>query len=247
MNLALALVVAVVVSQVATFATTIYLHRALSHRALRLHPAAEMGFRIVLWLTTGIKPRQWVAVHRYHHATSDTEDDPHSPLYQGFWRVQLGNAVLYRHALKDGVLVRKYARDLPPDRLDRLAFDRGFLGLGIGITVLVLLLGWQTGLVAAVLHTALYLLLNAAINAVGHMWGRRPYDNVATNNQWLALITAGEGLHNNHHAAPTSARLALDRGQIDPAWFVILGLVRLRLAEVRHDLASVRGRLEEAA
>lgn len=242
-----ALVTAVVVTQIATFATTIYLHRTLSHRALSLHPAVEAVFRFVLWLTTGIKPRQWVAVHRYHHAASDTEDDPHSPIYLGFWKVQLGNAVLYRNALRDGGVVRKYARDLPPDRLDRALLDRGFLGLGIGIVLLIVVLGVPTGLLAAVLHTSLYLLLNASINAVGHMFGRRPYDNQATNNQWLALLTAGEGLHNNHHAAPTSARMALARGQLDPGWLVIAGLERIGLATVRHDVSAVRERLEQAA
>jgi stearoyl-CoA desaturase (delta-9 desaturase) len=94
--------------------------------------------------------------------------------------------------------------------------------------------------VAAAVHTVAYLLLNAAINAVGHTWGRRPYANGATNNQWLALLTAGEGLHNNHHAAPTSARLALAKGEVDPAWPLIALLRRVRWATVRHDRAVVR-------
>lgn len=228
-----ALIVAVVVSQVATLATTVFLHRTAAHKAIRMHPAARMAFRSVIWFTTGVKPREWAAVHRFHHATTDTEDDPHSPMYLGFWKVQLGNAALYRKALADGSLVDKYARDLGPDRVDRTLFDRGFLGLSIGIGVLVLVLGWQAGLLAAVLHTALYLVLNAAINAIGHSFGRRPYPNGATNNQWLALLTSGEGLHNNHHAAPTSAKLALDRGQIDPGWWLVWLLVKTRLAELR--------------
>lgn len=229
-----ALVVAFVVSQVATLITTVFLHRGAAHKALQIHSGVRLGFRSVIWLTTGIKPREWVAVHRYHHATTDTEDDPHSPMYIGFWKVQLGNAVLYRKALADGSLVDKYARDLAPDRLDRTLFDRGFLGLSLGIGVLVLTLGWQAGLLAAVLHTGLYLALNASINAIGHSFGRRPYPNSATNNQWLALLTSGEGLHNNHHAAPTSAKLALDRGQIDPGWWLVWLLVKTRLAKLRH-------------
>lgn len=228
-----ALVVAFVVTQVATLITTVFLHRGAAHKAVRFHPGVRLGFRSVIWLTTGIKPREWVAVHRFHHATTDTEDDPHSPMYLGFWKVQLGNAALYRKALADGSLVEKYARDLAPDRLDRTLFDRGFLGLSIGIGALILTLGWQAGLLAAVIHTGLYLLLNAAINAIGHSFGRRPYPNSATNNQWLALLTSGEGLHNNHHAAPTSAKLALDRGQIDPGWWLVWLLVKARLAELR--------------
>lgn len=228
-----ALLIAFAVTQVATLATTVYLHRASAHRALRVRPAVDVGFRAFLWMTTGIKAREWVAVHRFHHATTDTADDPHSPMYLGFWKVQLGNAALYRAALRDGSLVRKYARDLPPDRLDHSLFDRGWLGLGLGITILILTLGWQFGLVAAVAHTTGYLLLNAAINAVGHSWGRRPYPNTATNNQWLAWLTAGEGLHNNHHAAPTSARLALQPGEVDPGWWLVRLLASTGLAEIR--------------
>jgi stearoyl-CoA desaturase (delta-9 desaturase) len=235
MHVVRALVVALLVTQAATFATTVYLHRALAHRALHVHPRVAMVFRVLLWTTTGIAPRAWVAVHRKHHAFSDTPEDPHSPIVLGFWAVQLGNVKLYRDTIRDGVTVTKYSRDLPPDRLDRALFDHSLAGLSIGIGLLVLVLGWQTGLVAAGIHTVAYLGTSAAINAVGHTFGKRPYGNLATNNQWLALISAGEGLHNNHHAAPTSARFALDRGQIDPGWWLVRLLVRTDLASVRHE------------
>ena len=78
-----------------------------------------------------------------------------------------------------------------------------------------------------------YLALNAAINAVGHSFGTKSYPNTAFNNQWLAFVTGGEGLHNNHHAAPTSAKLALGRHEIDPAWWVIRLMVRARMATLR--------------
>jgi len=81
-------------------------------------------------------------------------------------------------------------------------------------------------------------LLNAAVNAVGHTYGRKIYENNARNTQWLAWLAAGEGLHNNHHAAPTSAKLALHRGEIDPAWWVIRLLQRSGQAKVR--LSGVR-------
>ncbi len=240
MRLAPVLLVSVVVAQVATFATTVYLHRALAHRSLNLHPSVAFVFRAILWITTGIAPRAWVAVHRKHHAFSDTEQDPHSPVVLGFWAVQLGNVRLYRATINDGVTVTKYSRDLPPDRWDRALFDHALPGLAIGITFLILLLGWPVGLLATALHTVIYLSTNAAVNAVGHTFGRRPYDNLATNNQWLAWISAGEGLHNNHHAAPTSARFALDRGQVDPGWWLVRLLVRTDLASVRHDEVKLK-------
>ncbi|MGH9023634.1 MAG: fatty acid desaturase [Acidimicrobiia bacterium] len=230
-----ALLVAAAISQVALFATTVYLHRTLAHRALRLHAGVELVFRFVLWITTGIAPRAWVAVHRKHHAFTDTPQDPHSPVVLGFWAVQLGNVRLYRATIRDGVTVTKYSRDLPPDRLDRVLFDHAILGLAIGVGVLVLMLGWQTAVLAALLHTFIYLGVSAAVNAVGHTFGRRPFDNPATNNQWLAWLAAGEGLHNNHHAAPTAARFAFARGQLDPGWGLVRLLVLVQLATVRHE------------
>ena len=240
MRLAPVLLAALFVTQVATFATTVYLHRALAHRAITVDRRVAMVFRVAIWITTGIAPRAWVAVHRKHHAFSDTPQDPHSPVVLGFWAVQLGNVKLYRDTIRDGVTVTRYSRDLPPDRLDRAFFDHPLAGLAIGIGILVLVLGWQAGLLAAGIHTVAYLSLSAAVNAVGHTFGKRPYANQATNNQWLAWISGGEGLHNNHHAAPTSARFALSRGQIDPGWWLVRLLVRTDLASVRHDEVKLK-------
>jgi stearoyl-CoA desaturase (delta-9 desaturase) len=234
-----AFLVALVISEVALLATTVYLHRGLAHRALDLGSVAGIGMRTLLWITTGLRRQEWVAVHRKHHANVDTPEDPHSPKVLGFWRVQLTNAALYRRTARDGVTVDRYTRDIPRDVLDRLLFDRAPLGLAIGITFLCLIFGWKIGLLVAVLHAGLYLSLSASVNAVGHTVGRRPHDNLATNSQMLALVTVGEGLHNNHHARPTSARLAIGRGEIDPAWWFVRALVALRLARLRRVSADV--------
>jgi stearoyl-CoA desaturase (Delta-9 desaturase) len=231
----LAIVVGFATAQVATLLTTIYLHRALSHRALTLSPGVSSVLRVLIWISTGIRPRQWVAVHRKHHAFTDVEGDPHSPVLLGWKRVQLDNVGLYRAVATDPEQVARYARDLPADRWDRLLFDRSWLGLTIGIVPLVLLLGPAAGLLAAGVHAGSYLALNAAVNAVTHTFGTRPHPNTATNLQWLALLTSGEGLHNNHHAAPTSAKLAFASGEIDPGWWVIRLLQRAGWATVRHD------------
>lgn len=231
---------ATLVSQLAIGVTTVYLHRGLAHRAVRLAPPVAFACRFVIWITTGMKPREWAAVHRKHHAATDTDDDPHSPAIHGFWRVQLANAALYRRAARNELTLRKYGRDLPADRFDRLFFDHAFAGLGLGITIAISLtvlagLGPWVGLAASAVHMVGYLLLSGAINAMGHRVGRRPYENSATNLQSVALVTGGEGLNNNHHAAPTSARFALHRGEMDPGWWAIRALVALRLATVRHD------------
>jgi stearoyl-CoA desaturase (delta-9 desaturase) len=234
-SLLLALVLVAFVTQIGMFLTTIYLHRVLAHKSITLTPALTMTFRVLLWITTGIKPRQWVAVHRRHHAHADEEGDPHSPVLLGYLKVQLGNLWLYRRVAKDPATVARYARDLPADRWDRVLFDRALAGLAIGIAFLCVILGLRLGLIASGIYALSYLLLSAAVNAIGHLWGRRPFPNQAANSQWLAWLTAGEGLHNNHHAAPTSARLALAPGEIDPAWWVIAVLQRFGWAKVRHD------------
>ncbi len=94
-------------------------------------------------------------------------------------------------------------------------------------------------MIAAGVHATAYILGGGAINAIGHKWGKRPYDNLATNNQWLALLVAGEGLHNNHHAATTSGRMAMARGEIDPGWWAVRALVLMRLATLRHSPRAV--------
>jgi stearoyl-CoA desaturase (delta-9 desaturase) len=235
LRVVVAVVIGLFVSQIAFFLSTIYLHRALSHRALTLSPATTFICRVLTWMLTGIRPRQWVAVHRKHHAFTDKQGDPHSPVLLGYPKVQWGNVVLYRNVARDPATVSRYARDLPADRWDRVLFDHSLVGLGLGVGLLYFVFGWEVALIASAVHTVFYLVGSGAINAIGHHWGRRPYENKATNNQWLAWLVAGEGLHNNHHAVSTSSRLSLARGEFDPAWWVVRLLVRFRWATLRHN------------
>ncbi|MGH9269867.1 MAG: fatty acid desaturase [Ilumatobacteraceae bacterium] len=221
------------ITLLANLTTTIYLHRALSHRALTLHPAVVQVFRFISWITTGIRPRQWVAVHRKHHAFTDVAGDPHSPVLHGWIKVQMMNVAMYRREARNPETLTKYAKDLPQTWADRWFYDHALLGLAVGGGLLVITCGWQIGLVAAFVHVNLYLGGSAAVNAIAHHFGRKPYDNTAGNLQWLALLTAGEGLHNNHHALPTSAKLAHRWYEIDPAWYVIKVLTWVRLAKTR--------------
>ncbi len=232
-----AVLVGLVVCQVGIFLTTVFLHRTVSHRAIAMRPALRFACRSLLWVTTGIRARQWAAVHRKHHAYTDIPGDPHSPVIEGFWKVQLGNVLLYRNVAKDQANTDRYARDLPPDRWDRVLFDHALLGLGVGVGVLFLAFwgNWRLVLVASAVHTVTYLALNSAVNAVGHTFGQRHFTGLAANSQWLAWLTAGEGLHSNHHAAPTSARLSLRGREIDPGWWFIATARRLRWLTIRHD------------
>ena len=230
-----AVLIGLLISQIAFVVTTVYLHRTLAHRAITMKPPVMFACRFIIWMSTGTRPRQWVAVHRKHHAYTDKEGDPHSPIVFGYSLVQFGNALLYRRVARNPVAVARYARDLPGDRWDKVLFNHALLGLGVGVGLLIGVFGWEIGLIAAGVHASVYLLGGGAINAIGHKWGKRPHDNLATNNQWLAWFVAGEGLHNNHHAATTSGRLSMAKGEIDPGWWAIKLLVLLRWAAVRHE------------
>lgn len=225
--------VAIALTQTAIVATSVYLHRTLAHRALAVHPVADVLFRTVLWLTTGLHRQEWVAVHRKHHAFTDREGDPHSPRLLGLWRVQLLNAYYYQREARNPDTIQKFAPDLPEDRLDRALFSRGVVGPGLGTALLCLLLGVGPGLIAALAHAVLYVVVLAPlINGVGHWRGAQNFRNTAYNSAVLAWVTGGESLHNNHHAHPGAPKFSARRVEFDPSWLVIRALASVRLVVV---------------
>jgi stearoyl-CoA desaturase (Delta-9 desaturase) len=226
-------VVAVALTQVAVIATSVYLHRALAHRALALHPVVDVVLRTVLWLTTGQDRREWVAVHRKHHAFTDRDGDPHSPRLRGFWHVQFLNAYYYRQEARNPETLRRFASDIPADRLDRLMFSYGRVGPALGTALLCLLLGVVPGLITALAHGVLYVFVVAPlINGLGHWRGTQNFNNTAYNASLLAWMTAGESLHNNHHAHPRSAKFSMQGVEVDPSWLVIRALAAVGLVVV---------------
>lgn len=233
-------VVAFLLAQVAVLATSVYFHRALAHRSLSVHPAADTLFRIVLWITTGQQRQEWVAVHRKHHTFTDRAGDPHSPRLLGFWRVQLLNAYYYAREAKNRETLERFAPDLPKDRLDRLVFSRGWLGPVIGIVLLCLILGFWPGIAAAALHTILYVsVLAPLINGLGHWRGKQNFANTAFNSRILAWLTGGESLHNNHHAHLRAPKFSMRRFEFDPSWPVIRALAWIRLVTITGRVGAV--------
>jgi stearoyl-CoA desaturase (delta-9 desaturase) len=223
-----------VVTQLAVIATSVYLHRGLAHRALTLHPLADWAFRFILWFSTGQNRREWVAVHRKHHAFTDTERDPHSPLVHGFWKIQLGNVFYYVREARNPETIARWAKDIKEDIWDRFLFNKGTLGGIVGIALAILVMGPVWGLLVALAHFVLYVFVLApSINGLGHWWGRKNFlTNSATNVRLLAWLTGGESLHNNHHAHPSSPKFSMGRFEFDPSWPVIRLLVALRLGSL---------------
>jgi stearoyl-CoA desaturase (delta-9 desaturase) len=155
--------------------------------------------------------------------------------------VQWGNVFYYIRELKDRSIVAKYARDIRKDAWDRWLFDRGFLGLGLGVVTLCLVLGLGWGLFAAGLHAFLYVfVLSSSINGLCHHVGYKNFANTATNLRFIAWLTGGEGLHNNHHGFPRSPKFSFRRSEFDPAWPIIKLLTVLRLAKPYKTIAEAQ-------
>ena len=222
----------VIVVQISNLCTTIYLHRSMAHRSVKLKPAASVFMQIWLWLHSGINPREWVAVHRKHHAFPDQEGDPHSPHVEGLFKVLLGNVYFYKREAKNPATIDRYTRDIERTAMERYITSRGTLGVLVGIVLAAVLLGPLAGVIAYVVQGLLYIFLNSVVNSVCHYIGYKNYDNTATNLKLVAWLTAGEGLHNNHHHRPSAAKLAMKPREFDPAWPVIRLLRLFRLAEV---------------
>jgi stearoyl-CoA desaturase (Delta-9 desaturase) len=224
--------ITLILLQTSVFFTTIYLHRCKTHKGLELNPVVGFLMHLELSLFTGIVPRQWAAVHRKHHHFSDKEGDPHSPYLYGLWTVLFGNYFFYRKEARNPAMVSKYTPDWKPDALDKIPHFQ-FAALG-GLAIFVLMFGVWWGAAAWLTHVTLYIFLNSSINSVCHMIGYRTFNNQATNLQSIALLTAGEGLHNNHHHYPTSARFAVLPREIDLAWPIIRLLEICGLAKVQQ-------------
>lgn len=234
------LLVAVALTEVAAIATSIYLHRALAHRALHVHPALDVFFRALLWMTTGQNRREWVAVHRKHHTFTDRAGDPHSPLLLGFWRVQILNVYYYMKEAKNPETLARYTPDIAADRLDRMLFAWGWYGLIVGTALLCLAFGFWTGLLAMLTHAVLYVFVLAPlINGLGHWQGAQNFENTAYNSRVLSWFTGGESLHNNHHAHPRAPKFSVGRWEFDPSWLVIRALAASRLIVVLGATAKL--------
>jgi stearoyl-CoA desaturase (delta-9 desaturase) len=216
---------------------TVYLHRAQAHRALDLHPALAHVFRFWLWLTTGMITRQWVGVHRRHHARCETSEDPHSPQVLGIDRVLWQGAELYRDATRDDRLVERYAHGTPDDWIERHLYTPfNFVGVSLMLVLNFVLFGLPGVALWAVQMFWIPFFAAGVINGIGHYWGYRNFESpdAATNIVPWGIVIGGEELHNNHHAFPSSAKLSARWWEFDLGWFYIRLFSLLGLASVRR-------------
>ena len=243
--------------QITFMGVTLFLHRDATHRSLDLHPALRHFFRFWLWMTSGIVTKEWVAVHRKHHARCETSEDPHSPVIFGLKKVLLEGAELYQAAARDPEVREKFGRGTPDDWMERNVYLK-YRNFGIVLLVVVdlLLFGVPGIIIIAAQMLANPLLAAGVVNGVGHYYGYRNFEcaDAARNVMPWGFLLAGEELHNNHHAFPSSAKFSVQRWEFDIGWLYItvfkaLGLARvLRVApepvkvepRVQIDLENVR-------
>jgi stearoyl-CoA desaturase (Delta-9 desaturase) len=224
-------------------AVTIFLHRQQAHRALDLHPVVSHFFRGWLWLTTGMITREWVAVHRKHHAKCETPEDPHSPQIYGINKVLFEGVELYGRETKNTATLERYGRGTPDDWLERHLYAKhNLLGVSLMLVIDLLLFGPIGLTIWAVQMLWIPFFAAGVINGIGHYWGYRNFAPNDTSNNivpWGILI-GGEELHNNHHAYATSAKLSNQWWEFDLGWLYIRLLETLGLARVRRVAPKIR-------
>jgi stearoyl-CoA desaturase (Delta-9 desaturase) len=225
----------IVVGHISNLCVTLYLHRSATHEGVKFAPPVEHFMRAWLWLTTGMNTKEWVAVHRKHHAYADREGDPHSPHTEGLLEIVCGGVFFYREEAKNADTLEKYGRGCPEDFIERRLYTpRPALGILIMLLVDLYLFGIGWGLIAWACMAVWIPIFGNVINGVGHAIGYRNFDtkDESRNIIPLGLWIVGEELHNNHHADPRSAKFKAKWYEFDIGWVYIKLLSWVRLARV---------------
>jgi len=229
-------------------AVTIFLHRTQAHRGLDLHPIISHFFRMWLWLTTGQVTKEWVSIHRKHHAKCDTVDDPHSPVIHGHLGVLRFGVDMYRREAKNLETLERYGYGTPDDWMERNVYSKyTWQGMGIALVVFFTLFGFAGLSMWAIQLAWIPITAAGIINGTGHHWGYRNYltDDASTNIVPIGIIIGGEELHNNHHAFGASAKFAHRWYEFDIGWVYIRMMSAVGLAHVRKVAPALKLRTSE--
>ncbi len=231
------------VTHVTIISVTLFLHRSQAHRGLDLHPAVMHFFRFWLWLTTGMITKEWVAIHRKHHARCEREGDPHSPVVFGLGMVFFRGAELYREEAKNEETLKRFGHGTPDDWLERNLYSKhNLLGILIMLGIDLALFGLVGLAVWAVQMAWIPFWAAGVVNGVGHAIGYRNFasPDTSTNVFPIGIIIGGEELHNNHHAYGTSAKFSSKWYEFDLGWVYISILRFFKLATVKKVAPKLR-------
>lgn len=225
-----------VTTHITIASVTIYLHRHQAHRAMDLHAIPSHFFRFWLWLGTGQVTKEWVSIHRKHHAKCETAEDPHSPQAYGIKKVFWEGAELYRAESKNKETMVKYGHGTPNDWIERNLYTRySWQGVGLMMVINLALFGVAGLAVWAVQMIWIPVTAAGIINGIGHYWGYRNFEapDASTNVSPWGIMIGGEELHNNHHTYPTSAKFSVKPYEFDIGWVYIRAMEKIGLATVK--------------
>ncbi len=228
--------ITLILTHITIAAVTIYLHRSQAHRGLDLHPIVSHFFRFWLWMTTGMVTREWVAIHRKHHAKCEKEGDPHSPVIYGIDRVLWRGAELYRDEALNEETIKRFSHGTPNDWIENNLYSKHpSLGILFMLVIDIALFGAMGLCVWAVQMAWIPFWAAGVINGLGHYVGYRNFSSpdTSTNLVPIGILIGGEELHNNHHAYGTSAKFSSKWYEFDIGWMYISILKFFRLAEVK--------------
>ncbi|HET7299368.1 MAG TPA: fatty acid desaturase [Oleiagrimonas sp.] len=229
------LIYGLVVTQLTIMAVTLYLHRSQTHRGVDFHPVVAHFLRFWSWLTTGMVTKEWVAIHRKHHARVETADDPHSPQVYGIHKVFWDGVDLYRKAAERREDMDKYGRGTPDDWIERHLYSKHpYWGPTLMFIINAALFGVVGVAIWAIQMLWIPFWAAGFVNGMGHWSGYRNFESSDTSTNLIpwGFWIGGEELHNNHHAFPSSAKFALRKWEFDIGWAAICGLKKLGLAKV---------------
>jgi len=206
-------------------------HRLLTHRGFKAPKWIEYVTSIFATMSMQDPPDKWIATHRMHHAFTDTDKDPHS-IRPGFWWAQIGWVVWGPAQDHDEATMKKYVPDLLKDRGHVLISRFFYIPIIVSGFILFAVGGWSMVVWGVFLRVVVGWHTTWFVNSLAHIYGGRPHEtgDLSTNNWFVAILTFGEGWHNNHHAFPTSARHGLKWYQFDMNWITIRILEKLGLA-----------------
>ncbi|MBL7717180.1 MAG: hypothetical protein JNL01_17075 [Bdellovibrionales bacterium] len=220
-------------------AMSICFHRAHTHQAIKLHPAVDAAMQIWLWLTTSMAKLDWVSIHVYHHTTSDTEKDPHSPKQKGLARIFFFGVYDYVVAKSDPE-VMKIRKRIPENRLESFIDKHHLLGPILTAAILGILFGPSKGMLLAGLTFLISpFFAVGGVNGFAHYFGYRNH-RTTDNSRNLGFVfplnwmISGELDHNNHHAFPRSASFSHRWYEFDIGYAYITLLKWVGLCEVKH-------------
>ena len=211
---------------------TVYLHRFSAHKSLTLHISVQHLMRFWCWFTTGMATKAWTAVHRKHHALTETEEDPHSPKVKGLMTVLFQGVECYRDAITPETL-EKYGRGTPDDWLENYVYNHDKVGVGVLLIIDLVLFGAVGLIVWGIQMLWIPFWAAGVVNGVGHAIGYRNFESpdASKNIVPIGIFICGEELHNNHHTYPNSPKLSVKPWEFDLGWGWIRVLEFLRLAK----------------